>query len=240
MRFAYKCDMSSGSDPCFLLEKNSRKPLENYVNEIHGSVSTDPPFSFPQALEEYMNAHLKHQDDRQIEAQSAPNLYSLAEVTRVTLNQGLCYGSLVLATHIARMKSGYYASDTIMGMTEVLEYLMETTTEGCNFYRLLQEARKEYENDIAIVSKTAAGKKRDVTGLGYWRKIHGHNLLLANKYYTMHACNLNVFEEMLTRCYPLPIGIRQCRTRDKERLQVSFNGVWCVNPHVKRYTIASF
>jgi hypothetical protein len=206
MRFAYKCDMSSGSDPCFLLDKNSRKPLENYVNEFHGAISTDLPFSFPQALEEYLHAHLKHQDDKQFEAQSAENFFTLAKVTCGNLTQGLCYGSLVLATHIARMKSGYYASDTIMGMAEMLEYLMETTTDGCNFYRLLQNARDEYDIDMADFSKTPAGMRRNVTGLGYWRGLHGNNLLLANKYYTMHACNLNAFEEMLTR-YPLHSGI---------------------------------
>jgi hypothetical protein len=54
MRFAYKCEMSSQSDPCFLLDKHSRKPLENYVGELHGSASTALPFSCPQALQQYL------------------------------------------------------------------------------------------------------------------------------------------------------------------------------------------
>jgi hypothetical protein len=199
MRFAYKCDMSSQGDSCFLLDKNSRKPLENYVNELHGGVSTALPFSYPGALKQYLQAHEKHQDDKQNEATKAMNLYNFAHVTSDGLNQGLCYGSLVLATHIARMKSGYYRSDTIDGMIELLDFIMETTSDGCNFNRLLCDARAEYESDILEYTKTDAGKKRDVTGVQFWRALHGHNLLLANRFYTMHACNLNAFEEMLTR-----------------------------------------
>jgi len=201
MRFAYKCEMGSQTDSCFLLEKNSRKPLENYCNEFHGGVSTVLSFSYPGALEQYLHAHQKHQDDKQSEAQRVNHIHDFTDTTRENLNQGLCYGSLVLATHIARMKSGYYVSDTVTGMIEMVDFLMETTSTGCNFHRLLNEARLEYEDSVSDFTGTPLGKKRDVSGVQYWRAIHGHSLVASNKFYTMHACNLNAFEEILTR-YP--------------------------------------
>ena len=137
-------------------------------------------------------AHQKHQKDKQNEAAATENVFDFACVTADSLNQGLCYGSLVLATHIARMKSDYYRSETVDGMQEMIEFMMETTSGGCNLHLLLCDAREEYDNSIA------AGPFCDATGPQLWRRIHGHNLILVNKDYTMHACNLNTFEEMLT------------------------------------------
>jgi hypothetical protein len=147
----------------------------------------------------YLNqAHEKHQKDKQDEAREALDYHGFACVTADGLNQGLCYGSLVLATHISRMKSDFYRSETVDGMQEMLEFLMETTSDGCNFHRLLLDAQQEYENAIVEYTYTPAGMLRDVTGPQFWRRIHGHNLRLVNNHYTMHACNLNTFEEMLT------------------------------------------
>jgi hypothetical protein len=199
MRFAYKCDMSSQSDPCFLLEKSCRKPLENYVNELHAGISLILPFSFPGALRQFLQAHEKHHVDKAIEARKATNRHLFASITADSLNQGLCYGSLVLSTHISRMRSNYYRSDTIDGMQEILDFIMETTADGCNMHRLLCDAREQYEQDLQDETEQEnMDMKRDMSGVQFWRGIHGHNILKANYWYTMHSCNLNAFEELFT------------------------------------------
>jgi hypothetical protein len=198
MRFQYKCHMAT-CDPSFLLNKSSRKPFENYATDYHGVNTTDLPFSYPGALEEFYQGHVKHQGDKQNEASMATDLYDFVYTTVGGQTQGLSFGSLGLATHISHIKSGYYASDTIMGLSAIVEFLSETTAQGCNFYRLLCAARDAYENDQSEFNSTPDGLKRDVSGRQYWRAIHTHSMLVANKSYTMHACNLNVFEEMLTR-----------------------------------------
>jgi hypothetical protein len=197
MRFQYRCEMST-CDPSFLLSKKSARPLENYATDFHGGVSADLPFSYPGALEEFYQGHLKHQNDKQKEAGLSTSMKDFVEKTHSAQLQGHSFGSLALATHVSYMKSGYYASDTIKGMSDILEYLSETTIEGCNFFRLLQSARADYEEDMAKFSDSPATLTREVSGLQYWRAIHGHTILVANRSYTMHAVNLNVFEEMLT------------------------------------------
>ena len=201
MRFQYKCQMST-CDPSFLLNKSSCKPHENYATDFHGTNATDLPFSYPGSLEEFYTGHLKHCEDKARESDTAGTMFDLADTTREALIQGHSFGSLALATHISHVKSGYFASDTVKGLAEILEYLSETSKDGCNFHRLLRSAREEYIADVAEFSKTPAGKMQDAVGLQYWRMIHGHNMLIANRSYTMHACNLNVFEEMLTRYLP--------------------------------------
>ena len=198
MRFAYKCDMSSQSDPCFLLDKSSRKPLENYVNELHAGVSPILPFSNPGALRQFLQAHEKHHTDKAEEARKANNRYDFTLITKESQKQGLCYGSLVLSTHIARMRSNYYRSDTIDGMQDMLDYVMETTEDGCNFHTLLCAAREQYERDLVDENPNLDISKRDVSGVQFWRAVHGHNIIKANYWNTMHSCNLNAFEEMLT------------------------------------------
>jgi hypothetical protein len=198
MRFHYRCQMST-CDPSFLLNKSSRKPHENYATDFHGTASTELPFSYPGALEEFYQGHMKHQDDKQKEARGARCLRDFAKITSAGQAQGHSFGSLGLATHVSHIKSGYYASDTIKGAAPIIEYLTETTKDGCNFFRLLNAARDEYESDQKDFLTTRPGLMRDATGLQYWRHIHGHTMLVANRSYTMHACNLDVFAEMLTR-----------------------------------------
>ena len=205
MRWAYKCQMAT-CDPSFLLNKNSRKPHENYATDFHGVVPTDLPFSYPGALEEFYQGHIKHQADKENDARAAGNLFDFARITSDGQAQGLSFGSLGLATHISHIKSGYYASDTIKGVAPIVEWLSETSVDGCNLFRLLRDACLEYETSQKDFSVTPAGLLRNVTGLQYWRDIHGHTIRDANRSYTMHACNLDVFEEMLTRSYTPPVA----------------------------------
>ena len=204
MRFQYKCQMST-CDPSFLLSKANCKPHENYATDYHGVNTTDLPFSYPGSLGEFYQGHLKHGADKSNDAYKATDFTQFARTTRETQLQGHSFGSLGLATHVSHIKSGYFASETVKGLSDILEYLSETTKNGCNFFRLLNEARADYIADNVEFSKTPEGLMRDASGLQYWRAIHGHNMLVANRSYTMHACNLNVFEEMLTRSIPNPL-----------------------------------
>jgi hypothetical protein len=354
MRFSYRCEMKGQLDPSFLLCKESRVPLGNYAEQFHSTSNTDLPFSYPGALGQYMQAHARTITDKQaklepylnpsqalspkprtlpqpytlkqIEAEGAADFRAFATTTHDGLLQGRSYGSLVLATHIAHVKSGFYASDSVSGMAAVLEFVSETTADGylpfyftlllcvgllgpagacvglrwptgagvgllgptgacwglrwpagacvgllgpalacvglrwpaldcwglrwptgacrrlpqtrrlartlpantdthrpsrraqwlqqmvpnpplpslrCNFFRLLNQAREHVDNDKREYNASAAGRMRSVVGLMAWRDIYDACIIKANSSYTMHATNLTVFYEMLTRyCNP--------------------------------------
>ena len=73
----------------------------------------------------------------------------------------------------------------------------------CNFFRLLNQAREHVDNDKREYNASAAGRMRSVVGLMAWRDIYDACIIKANSSYTMHATNLTVFYEMLTRyCNP--------------------------------------
>ena len=204
MRFSHKCDVDAQADASFLLDKNSRAPLENYARELHCMNSTELPFSHPGALSQFQDSHVKHQVDKQKELLAAVNLRQFAKITSATMKQGRAFGATVLATHLARSKSGYYTSDTVKGIETIITYLSESTMSGCTFNRQLRDAREKYEKVLRGGMSTEDLKRdpkmlrRDVSGCQYWRGIHGHYLLDVNRFYTMHAANLNTFEEMLT------------------------------------------
>ena len=83
-----------------------------------------------------------------------------------------------------------------------MTYLKEANQDGCQLHRLLVSARTLYEEDVKAgifqVPSVQKGPFRDVAGVQYWRNVHATNMLHANRFYTMHAANLNVFQELLT------------------------------------------
>ena len=202
MRFIHKVDMDGQSDPSFLLDKNSRKPLENFFAEFHDPKKASLNFAHPKALRSFLKSRERQQNDKHFEGTKANTLLELADITASGQLQAYTYGSLVLATHLAHIKSGYYVSDSVKGMEAILNYLKETNQDGSQLHRLLVSAAASYEEDVrAGISQVATVQKgiyRDVAGVQYWRNIHSTNLLHANRYYTMHATNLNVFQELLT------------------------------------------
>jgi hypothetical protein len=200
MRFSYKCDMHGQMDPSFLLDRHSRMPVHNYTREFHGTGTTDLPFSHPGSLDQFYQSHMRHQHDKQQEALKANNVWEFTVATRTGQRQAAMHGSLVLATHLARVKSGYYRSDNIKGVDTIIDFMSESDSDGCTFHRFLREARVVYESDIASEANGVVGdpKLRNMSGCSYWRGVHTHNLLNANRHYTMNATNLNTFAEMLT------------------------------------------
>jgi hypothetical protein len=202
MRFVHRCDMDGQTDPSFLLDKNSRKPLENFYSEFHDPKNASLNFAHPKALKSFISTRERQQTDKNLECSKANSLFDLADTTRNGQLQAYTYGSLVLATHIAHVKSGYYMSETVKGMEAIVTYLKETNQDGCQLHRLLCSAKAAYEEDvragISQVSTVQKGIYRDVAGVQYWRNIHSTNMLHANRFYTMHATNLNVFQELLT------------------------------------------
>ncbi|KAJ1466780.1 hypothetical protein T484DRAFT_1860663, partial [Baffinella frigidus] len=202
MRFVHKCDMDGQTDPSFLLDKHSRKPLENFFSEFHDPKNASLNFAHPKVLKSFIKSRERQQSDKEIECTKSNSIWELADTTRSGQVQAFTYGSLVLATHIAHIKSGFYVSDTVKGMEQIVTFLKETNLEGCKLHRLLKSASEAYEEDIRAaisqVSNVQKGSYRDVTGVQYWRNIHSTNMLHANRYYTMHATNLNVFQELIT------------------------------------------
>ncbi|KAJ1468616.1 hypothetical protein T484DRAFT_3629631 [Baffinella frigidus] len=202
MRFVHRCDMDGQTDPSFLLDKNSRKPLENFFSEFHDPKNASLNFAHPKALKSFISTRERQQSDKNLEGSRANSLFELADITRSGQLQAFTYGSLVLATHIAHIKSGYYMSDTVKGMEAIVTYLKETNQDGCQLHRLLCAAKASYEEDVVAgisqVPTVQKGPFRDVAGVQLWRNIHATNMLHANRFYTMHATNLNVFLELLT------------------------------------------
>jgi hypothetical protein len=198
MRFAYKCDMTG--DPSFLLDRNSRLPVHNYTREFHGAAGMDLPFSHPGSLDQYYQSHQTHLKNKQQEVQRANNLFELTDITHAVQRQAAKNGSLGLATFMARVKAGYFRSDVVKGVNLIVDFMSESASDGCTFNRYLNEARRVYEEDIAMDESGAGGdpRVRNMSGCSYWRGIHTHNLLSANRHYTMNATNLNTFAEMLT------------------------------------------